>query len=265
MHRNQFTTTSTGTGDLTLSVVPGFQSGGRFSGATLGSTTLYTLLAANGVDWEFGYAELDGTTLRRGGSIGVAGIIESSNANAALNLPAGTHTVIFTRGSLEGALLSQELYVSGAGQAVAAGATEYISFSDATTNLSWLTRPSVPVLPQSSFDPAHWCPIARFFRATFSFTCDDAVSGDVVGGMFYYHWNRDVSETIYQSQPLPNGTSVGISWVLLSSKWFGPYVAVSDGDGGHNDWVNNVSCSVTNTSASSITVDNAKLTFEYLI
>ena len=81
------TTTTTGTGTLTLAgAVAQFQS---FSGIGNGNTTFYTLVDANGTGWEVGI----GTYTSAGTTLARTTILESSNANAAITLSAGTHTV----------------------------------------------------------------------------------------------------------------------------------------------------------------------------
>jgi hypothetical protein len=85
------TTTTTGTGTIDLSgAVLGFQS--FVSGVGTGNSVYYTILAANGTDWEVGLGTVtDATpdTLSRA-------VIKSSNANALLSLAAGTHSVFLS-------------------------------------------------------------------------------------------------------------------------------------------------------------------------
>lgn len=82
------TTTTTGTGTINLAgAIAGFQT--FVAGVGTGNSVYYTILAANGTDWELGLGTVtDGTpdTLSRA-------VIKSSNADALLNLAAGTHTV----------------------------------------------------------------------------------------------------------------------------------------------------------------------------
>lgn len=99
MNRIQYTTTSTGTGNLTLSVSPGYQDiNSADFWQYLGSSgeCWYMILAANGTDWEFGQGSIFSLDLTR------ANVGESTNGGSAINLAAGTHTVFVSRSGLEG-------------------------------------------------------------------------------------------------------------------------------------------------------------------
>lgn len=84
------TTTTTGTGDLTLAgAAAQFQSFNAAFG--LNNQFSYCLQDADNTDWEVGEGHLSGTTTL------VRDVIRaSSNAGAAINLSAGTHTVFVT-------------------------------------------------------------------------------------------------------------------------------------------------------------------------
>ena len=84
------TTTTTGTGDITLA---GAVAQFRTFNSSFGTLTFfyYVIIDADGVDWETGRGYLSAsTTLVR------AVVQKSSNADAAINLSAGTHTVFST-------------------------------------------------------------------------------------------------------------------------------------------------------------------------
>ena len=84
------TTTTTGTGDITLSGSPpsGFQS---FNAALGVGPGFYYSIFSTGSEWEMGEGHLSGsTTLVRDK------VLSSSNAGAAVNFSAGTKTVICT-------------------------------------------------------------------------------------------------------------------------------------------------------------------------
>ena len=80
------TTTTTGTVTLTLS---GAVAGHTTFAAEIGNghTAFYWLKEANGTGWEMGIGTVGAGTLER------TTVLRSSNANAALNLSAGTHEV----------------------------------------------------------------------------------------------------------------------------------------------------------------------------
>lgn len=85
------TTTTTGTGDLTLSgtAPTGYRT--FASVMEVGGNCYYCIASSTSTEWEVGYGTLSAsTTLVR------ARIIASSNANAAVNLSAGTKDVFMT-------------------------------------------------------------------------------------------------------------------------------------------------------------------------
>src|SRR5579864_2761010 len=89
--RVQETSTTTGTGTITLlGAVAGFQA---FSAVVPTGTQVYYTITDNTSNWEVGYGvyTLGGTTLSR------LKVLESSNANALVNFPAGTYFVFITQ------------------------------------------------------------------------------------------------------------------------------------------------------------------------
>lgn len=88
--RVQETTTSTGTGTITLAgAVTGFQS---FAVIGDGNSTYYTIAAQSGSDWEVGIGTYtsSGTTLSRDT------VLSSSNSGSLVNFSAGTKNVFVT-------------------------------------------------------------------------------------------------------------------------------------------------------------------------
>jgi len=84
------TTTTTGTGDITLAgAVSGFQSFNTAFGT--GDFFHYAVLDSNGTAWETGQGYLSGaTTLVR------TRIFDSTNSDNAISLSVGTHTIFCT-------------------------------------------------------------------------------------------------------------------------------------------------------------------------
>lgn len=81
------TSTTTGAGTITVAGAPAtFNT--ILSEIGEGNSFLYALFDANGIDWEVGLGVVTGATFTR------AAVIRSSNANAAIVLTAGAHTVI---------------------------------------------------------------------------------------------------------------------------------------------------------------------------
>jgi hypothetical protein len=88
--RVQETTTSTGTGTITLAgAVTGFQS---FAAIGNGNTTFYTIADQTGSNWEVGVGTYtsSGTTLSRDT------VLSSSNSGSLVNFSAGTKNVFVT-------------------------------------------------------------------------------------------------------------------------------------------------------------------------
>jgi hypothetical protein len=88
--RVQETTTSTGTGTITLAgAATGFQS---FSVIGNGNTTFYTIADQSGSNWEVGIGTYtaSGTTLSR------TTVLSSSNSGSLVNFGAGTKNVFVT-------------------------------------------------------------------------------------------------------------------------------------------------------------------------
>ena len=88
--RVQETTTTTGTGTITLAgAVTGFQS---FSAIGNGNTTFYTIADQSGSNWEVGLGTYtsSGTTLSRDT------VLSSSNSGSLVNFGAGTKNVFVT-------------------------------------------------------------------------------------------------------------------------------------------------------------------------
>lgn len=80
------TSTTTGTGTLTLAGAPASYNT-VLSEIGEGNTFLYQLFDANGSSWEVGVGTVAGATSTRN-------VIRSSNADAAIVLTAGTHTIV---------------------------------------------------------------------------------------------------------------------------------------------------------------------------
>ena len=88
--RVQETTTTTGTGTITLAgAVTGFQS---FAAVGNGNTTFYTIADQSGSNWEVGVGTYtsSGTTLSRDT------VLSSSNSGSLVNFSAGTKNVFVT-------------------------------------------------------------------------------------------------------------------------------------------------------------------------
>lgn len=84
-------TTTTGTGTITLGgAISGFRSFST-AGVANGDTFAYTLLDANGTGWETAIG-----TYNTGGTISRTTVLNSSNSGSAINLSSGTHTIFIS-------------------------------------------------------------------------------------------------------------------------------------------------------------------------
>lgn len=123
MNRVKYTSTTTGTGALTLSVVTQFQgepaSINTFAGA---DAVIYTIIDGDGTDWETGYGTISGTTLTR------SAVFESTNADALVSLSANTHTVLISRSFYEGHTITASFIPATTG---------VVTFSTSTTDITW--------------------------------------------------------------------------------------------------------------------------------
>ncbi len=101
------TTTTTGTGDLTLSgtAPTGYQTFN--AGVGVGPRFGYAISSVGGAEWETGFGYLSGsTTLVR------SRVMASSNSNAAVNLSAGTKDVFLTQIAASVADLAMTMAIS---------------------------------------------------------------------------------------------------------------------------------------------------------
>ena len=188
MNRVKYTSTTTGTGNITLSLVSGFQDIADSINTYADSTSvLYTLLDGGGSSWEVGYGTISGTTLSRADS----SILESTNSDNRISLSAGTHTVLINRSFYEGHIITQG-YILGSGGSMSVSANSSANVSFDTVMGNYITSQPVSGLTSapgragngiSSIigDPTEEIPYARACRYIFSARCSDNNSGSMFG------------------------------------------------------------------------------------
>lgn len=281
MQRVKYESTTTGTGDLTLTVPSGFQSIADSRYYQLGkdhTTTqvdvFYTLLDADGTSWEFGHAPCTATGLTRSSGI----VFESTNSDAAINLSAGTHTVLISRSGMEGMVLQYSLDRDATNQSIAATTYEAdITWTDELTELSgqasFNSIPGVLGLAASfdlpktgDFNVSDICPFARAWRAHLMVSCTAGATGDMVGVRLRAqdgNFSLDSFE-VEGWAPLINGQAVypscSLPWCNLPSG----LNTTTDNSKGILYNFNSLFTQVHNSSSSSINVQ-PKLIIEFLL
>lgn len=159
--RVQETTTTTGTGTITLAgAVSGFQS---FSVIGNGNTTYYTIAHTTAAEWEVGIGTYtsSGTTLAR------TTVLSSSNSNNAVNFSAGTKNVFCTY---------------PAGRAVEKDASNILTLDAGTTT-------TAPLVFQSGTNLTSATAGAMEYDGKVPYFTPQGTQRGVVPGMQYYRLN----------------------------------------------------------------------------
>lgn len=219
MNRVKYTTSTTGTGSLTISVAPGFQDLPDSINTFQDSTgMMYTLLDVNGTAWEVGYGTLSGSTFSRDA------IFESTNSDTAINLSAGTHTLLVNRSFYEGHVITQGYISGGAGyETVPASSTKgsyhVITFaatmghditSQPVDGLSYVPGKTGGTVADIVAVPESEIPYCRGFRLTLKAKCEDVHSGEFFGcGIDVDGFGRTiVADIAPQNDMISDGTVV---------------------------------------------------------
>ena len=101
MNRVKYTSTSTGTSTLELSIPSGFQDLSQAVN-TYGSSDIFYLypIDGNGTDWEVGYGTMYGSTFTR------VAVFESTNSDSFIDCSANEHTILCHRSFYEGHVIT---------------------------------------------------------------------------------------------------------------------------------------------------------------
>lgn len=271
MIRVKYETTTTGTGNLTMTIPTGYQS--LFNSIGTGYDTddkcIYTLLDADGTNWEYGYG-----TISIGNVLSRLVIFESTNGGPhptgnAINLSAGTHTVLINRGHFSGSRI-MSAYEPSADVTFSTAETD-ITFAQVYTHPETLANvDGVSYMPGHANgtvaaivnDPASELPYHRGWRVTLCAQCDTTSAGNF-WGLAIDPINWASSDPTFCSWAPLRGTGT----VLTVS------TPVIDGETpqklgrGQNQYYNyaNMRYSIFNTSGSNITVSKIILFVEWMI
>lgn len=204
------TTTTTGTGTLSLAGAA-TQHQTFVAGIGNGGLCVYCLLDANGTDWEVGVGTVTDATPD---TLSRTTILASSNAGAAINLSAGTHTVFCTQ---PGAYSGRERTIGRY--------TPMTSQPPATNYATLDTRNSIAVL---DFDDTteegvfwvdvmpHWANLADGLKVTVFFMATSATSGNVRWGVKFERMNTDEDSDSFDTATENHGATNGTSGIINS-------------------------------------------------
>lgn len=134
--RVQETTTTTGTGTLTLNG-PTAQNQSFVSGIGDTNTTYYGLLDANGIDWEVGRGVVSST----GPTLTRATVFASTNSNSQISLSAGSHTVFCDVAATLASILLTAIVAAGSNLTISSPGT--LAFQNNPTITNTGTNPSI--------------------------------------------------------------------------------------------------------------------------
>jgi len=245
MNRVKFTTSATGDAEAIAVAAPAAGFNNMYSPWVNPPHTdffEYFLLVANGTDWEHGYGKMpDAATFNR------THIIESSNGDARLVLPAGTHTIIVPKGGTRGRI-AQVAYETG-GVAVAAGSDQALSFVGVLNGIqSALDLPGAqaPTLPDGLNDPRAIVPYAACYKLHLVVRTADQQAGYLrakfTDGLYYDPLAEGWAPTDHTGT---KGVSIHTPWMLVRPP-IGSANLIDDS--------NFLQSRVLNTGAGSITV-----------
>lgn len=181
--RVQETTTTTGTGTITLAgAVSGFQS---FSAVGNGNTTYYTIAHTTAAEWEVGIGTYtsSGTTLAR------TTILSSSNSNNPVNFSAGTKNVFCTL---------------PAGRAVEKDASNILTLDAGTTT-------TAPLVFQSGTNLTPATAGAMEYDGRVPYFTPQGTQRGVIPGMQYYRLNSTLAMASSASAQSVLGVGVTLS------------------------------------------------------
>ena len=244
MNRVKYTTATTGTGNLTLSIVTGFQtlanSVNTFNGP---NAVIYTLLDVNETAWE------TGSTLTRTD----ATVFESTNANNRISLTAGTHTVLINRSFYDGHTIMDSFIPATTG---------VVTFSTATQEITWAQEGEDPTnvdidgsddCPGASTDgiasicstPANHIPYCRGYSLHLRARTTSTQAGEFFGIRIDPGSYSDYLSAAWA--PIENGAYISCSTPIIQNP--NPFTGIKD----FYDQ-DSVGYSLTNTSGASISV-----------
>lgn len=174
MVRIKFETATTGQGDLTVTVPAGFSNDVTQIRPPNDGYFQYVLVDANGTAWEHGYGKIAGSVFTRDY------VVRSTNANTAIVLTTGTHTVLLPDGGLNNRVAqlrySQTTAVPGGGGTATVAWNAYDQTCTTALDLPGAVADTLP----TSY-PGVVVPYARATQMTLYFRCTTVQTGYIMG------------------------------------------------------------------------------------
>lgn len=198
MNRVKYESVTTGTLDLTLTVVTGFQDvSASVNPYPVTGAVTYMILDADTVNWEKGYGVITGTTLARAD----ANVFESTNANNRISLSSGTHTVLINRGFYEGFIIVSAYepsapltFLTASSSITFAAVGVHPVNSQPIDGVSYAPGKASGSVATIVGDPESELPYCRGYRLTLTGSCDTVSAGN--------HWGLGIDPNNFSVPPL---------------------------------------------------------------
>lgn len=209
----------------------------------------YVLLDANGTAWEHGYGRISGTDFYR------STVIASTNGNAALDLSAGTHTILVPNGGMEGRI-AQVVYIGSASPGADSSEDfSFVSVRNGVDNALDLPGAVAPSLPDNIGAMRAIVPYARALRAHLKIQSYTTQTGFVQGRIYDNTGSWSALGACHLSTSIANAVATCCTPILNARPPLGVsgYVTSS-----------NIRCDAYNSGAGAVSLD-AILTLDFFL